>query len=171
MKTKYTLSNEDLHLIFGTRIAQVKGGLTWLYQPNDSFPDKMSPKRRADSTGLSIEIFEKAFAKRFGNIEPEIVDYHLSDAKKAAVLERYPNARIVSFKDKYGHSPTWFRFNRLKDKVCEPSVTSFGDNVIRPRWRSALSDILCVVTLGIMSPKRRAEEKCLGDLDLDPTKS
>jgi hypothetical protein len=51
--------------------------------------------------------------------------------------------------------------------LTEPSVTSFGDNVFRPRWKSVLSDWLCVSTLGIIKPKRKIREKCLGDIDVE----
>lgn len=164
MKKKYVLSKMDLHFIFGTRVSQVKDGLNWYYQPNDNFPDKMSPKEAADLTDLPIERYEEAFQKRFGKVEPEIVDNRLSGAKKEAILKRYPGARIVSFKEKHGHSKMWFLFDKYKKKLCEPSMTSFGDNVIRPRWFSALSDILCVFTLGLIKPKRKPGEKCFGDL-------
>lgn len=48
--------------------------------------------------------------------------------------------------------------------LTEPSVTSFGDNVYRPRWLSVLSDYACFFSCGIFKPRRRAGEKCAGDL-------
>jgi len=164
MKKKYVLNGSDLLFIFTTRLTQVKGGFEWFYQPNKDFPDNLSPKDAGDITNISIEVFEESFKRRFGTIEPKIVDYRLSAEQKKAILELYPNAHIISFKEMYGHTATWFLFDRYKKKLSEPSVTTHGENVIRPRWLSVLSDLLCVFTFGIIKPKRRSSEKCLGDL-------
>lgn len=165
MKKKYVLTREELFELFGYRVGQVKEGTDWFYKPNKRFPYDMSPKHAADATELPIEVFEEAFKERFGEVEIEVVDYRLDPAKKEAIIERYPNARFISFKDKYGHSPVWFGFNKIKKKLCEPSMTSCGDNVIRPLWFSVLSDLGCVFTLGLIQPRRRPGEKCLGDLE------
>jgi len=163
---KYKLSDDDLHHIFATRVRQVTDGFRWLYLPNSDFPAGISPREATDIKSLPIELFEESFKKSFGDVSPKLLDCRLSSAKKEAILNLYPDAQIVSFKEMYGHSPTWFTFQGYKQIFCEPSVTFFGDNVIRPRWLSALSDILFIFTLGILKPRRRPGEKCLGDVDL-----
>jgi len=161
---KYVLTNIELYRIFCTRASQVKGGFGWLHQPNSDFPDNLSPNKAADTTDLPIKIFEESFRKRFGDIEPRITDYKISSAKKEAILELYPNAKITSFMEMHEPSVIWFFVDKLKKKICEPSMTSFGDNIFRPLWFSVLSDITCVFTFGILKPKRKPDEKCLGDL-------
>lgn len=166
MKTEYILSNDDLYFIFGTRLSQVKDGLLWYYQSNNKIEGNMSPKEAVEILEIPIKTLEEIFREQFGNIDPEIVDYKLSSAKKKAILERYPNTKLVPFKEKYGHHPIWFFFDKLRKRFTKSSVTSFGDNVIRPCWLSALSDFLCVITFGIIKPKRRPGERCLGDMSI-----
>lgn len=47
--------------------------------------------------------------------------------------------------------------------MTEYSVTSFGDWVYRPRWKSVISDLVCLFTFGLIKPRRRLGEKCVGD--------
>ena len=57
--------------------------------------------------------------------------------------------------------------SKLKLVLTEPSVTSFGDNVYRPRWYSVISDFICFFSFGLIKPRRRKHEKCCGDIDFD----
>lgn len=57
----------------------------------------------------------------------------------------------------------WIK-RKVVNFLTEPSITSFGDNVYRPRWFSVLSDYACFFSFGFFKPKRRTGEKCLGDL-------
>lgn len=47
--------------------------------------------------------------------------------------------------------------------MTEDSMTSFGESVYRPRWKSVISDWVCLLTLGFIKPRRRLGEKCVGD--------
>jgi hypothetical protein len=58
----------------------------------------------------------------------------------------------------------WVTKNKKPFFLTEPSPTSFGDHVIRPRWKSALCDMFCFFTLGYYKPTRKEGEECLGDL-------
>lgn len=49
--------------------------------------------------------------------------------------------------------------------MTEDSVTSFGDGVYRPRWESVLSDWICLFTFGLVKPRRRPGEKCIGEVE------
>jgi len=35
------------------------------------------------------------------------------------------------------------------------SITSFGDNIYLPLWKSVLADYACIFTLGIYKPRKR----------------
>jgi hypothetical protein len=42
--------------------------------------------------------------------------------------------------------------------INQPAVTSFGDNIYLPLWKSVLADYACILTLGIYKPRKRKND-------------
>ena len=43
--------------------------------------------------------------------------------------------------------------------ITRPSMTSFGDHIHLPLWRSVLADWVCLFALGIYKPRKKTKAK------------
>jgi len=52
---------------------------------------------------------------------------------------------------------------RIIKFINEPSITSFGDNVYRPRWISVLCDYAHILTMGLYKPRAKIGKECFSE--------
>jgi len=41
--------------------------------------------------------------------------------------------------------------------INQPAITSFGDKIYLPLWKSVLADYLCIFTLGFYKPRKKRQ--------------
>lgn len=46
------------------------------------------------------------------------------------------------------------KFKRFISYINQPAITSFGDHIYLPLWKSVLVDYLCFFTLGLYKPRK-----------------
>ncbi len=50
------------------------------------------------------------------------------------------------------------KFKSFIEYANQPAMTSFGDQIYLPLWKSVLADYLCIFTLGLYRPRKKNDD-------------